>query len=93
MIRWRTLGRLAIQQARLFERKPYSYWVAREHDFPINGRKMVNLPGKGPVEIQIEITLYELNTEYVQMGVSVEDGWISAYCPPTCSIVIRAETG
>ena len=67
------------------EQRPYDYWVAA--DLPmVYESTYQNQP------IQVEIVLLELNAEYVQLGISVhDDGFLSAYCPPSFSVVIRSK--
>jgi hypothetical protein len=39
---------------------------------------------------QVEVDLLEKNEQYIQIIVSVDDGGISAFCPPSSILEVRA---
>ena len=42
-----------------------------------------------PKSYQVEVDLLEKNEQYVQIVVSVDDGGISAFCPPSRILVVH----
>ena len=74
--------RCAEQIAQECEQRPYDHWVAA--DFPVTFDR--ELEGK---QLQVEIVLLESTADYIHLLVSVDDGGVWAYVPPSVSTIIR----
>ena len=72
----------ACQIAAECEQKPYEHWMAA--DFPITFDR--DFDGQ---MLQVEIIQLEAHPEYVHLLVSVDDGGLSAFAPPSTSTIIR----
>jgi hypothetical protein len=78
------LAALARQIADEMEKETYDYW--RSQPFPLAYQRVFD--GE---QVQVEITLQERNKDYIQVGVTVDDGGASAYYPAGWSTVIYRE--
>lgn len=74
--------RCAGEIAQECERRSYGDWLAA--DFPVVFERTFE-----GVEVQVEIVLLESTPEYVHLLVSVDDGGVWAYAPPSQSTIIR----
>lgn len=74
----RCAGEIALE----CEQQSYDHWVAA--DFPVTFDR--EFEGK---QLQVEIVLLESTPEYVHLLVSVDDGGVWAYVPPSVSTIIR----
>ena len=78
--------RCAGEIARECEQRSYDHWVAA--DFPVVFERSFE-----GTEVQVEVELLESTPAYVHLLVSVDDGGIWAYAPPSESTIIRKDAG
>ena len=68
-------------------------WNQKQHaelvtlDFPVVYEKTIS---GVPSAYQVEVELLQKNEQYVYVAISVDDGGINAFFPPTSSLIIRA---
>jgi hypothetical protein len=74
--------RCAGQIAEECEQRSYEDWLAA--DFPVVFERTFE-----GIDVQVEILLLESTPEYVHLMVSVDDGGVWAYAPPSQSTIIR----
>lgn len=79
--RWK---QYAAQLACELEAKPYEHWVAAAKGLPDSFTRDFN----GEV-LQIELDVLEIDPDYVHIGISIDDGGLSAFVPVTTSALIR----
>lgn len=75
------LKQIAKKIAAEVEKKPYEYWANADLPFSY-------LREQDGEQLAVELVLLEKNTDYIQIGVCVDDGGLSAYFPPSWSAVI-----
>jgi hypothetical protein len=79
------LSRALAKEVAEWRQKQYAELAAL--DYPIAYERRIN--GK-PTRYQVEVELLEKNERYIQIMVSMDDGGISAFCPPSYCLEIRA---
>ena len=71
-------------KAEEFERMGYAHW--KKQSYPIATE--VSVGGK---TLQVEVDLLEDTDDCLHIGISVDDGGLSAYFPPSTSFIVRKD--
>lgn len=79
------LPRALVKEIAEWRLKPYAELATL--DYPVAYEK----GGRGdPNSYQVEVELLAKTERYIQIMVSVDDGGLSAFCPPSYTLVIQA---